>query len=76
MNIEIKLTEEPKLKPSDENNLGFGTIFTDHMFIMEYNGDKGWENARIEKFHDILVSPAANVFHYGQEIFEGMSSLP
>ena len=74
MKIEVNLTDEPKLKPSDESKLGFGSIFTDHMFIMEYNGDKGWENARIEKFHDILVSPAANVFHYGQEIFEGMKA--
>lgn len=74
MNIELKLTDEPKLKPTDESKLGFGKIFTDHMFIMEYNGDAGWENARIEKFHDILVSPAANVFHYGQEIFEGMKA--
>ena len=74
MDIKLRLTEEPKLKPTDESKLGFGAIFTDHMFIMEYNGNKGWENARIEKFHDILVSPAANVFHYGQEIFEGMKA--
>ena len=74
MNIEVKLTDTPKPKPTDESKLGFGNIFTDHMFIMEFNGDKGWEHARIEKFHDIAVSPAANVFHYGQEVFEGMKA--
>ncbi len=74
MNIEVKLTDTPKAKPTDESKLGFGSIFTDHMFIMEFNGDKGWEHARIEKFHDIAVSPAANVFHYGQEVFEGMKA--
>ena len=74
MNIEVKLTDTPKPKPTDESKLGFGSIFTDHMFIMEFNGDKGWEHARIEKFHDIAVSPAANVFHYGQEVFEGMKA--
>lgn len=74
MNIEIRKTATPKAKPTDESKLGFGNIFTDHMFIMEYNGDRGWENARIEPFHDIEVSPAANVFHYGQEIFEGMKA--
>ena len=74
MNIEVKLTDTPKPKPTDESKLGFGSIFTDHMFIMEFNGDKGWEHARREKFHDIAVSPAANVFHYGQEVFEGMKA--
>ncbi len=74
MNIEIRKTVAPKEKPTDETKLGFGSIFTDHMFIMEYNGDRGWENARVEPFHDIEVSPAANVFHYGQEIFEGLKA--
>ena len=74
MNIEIRKTATPKQKPTDESKLGFGSIFTDHMFIMEYNGDRGWENARIEPFHDIEISPAANVFHYGQEIFEGLKA--
>lgn len=74
MNIELKLTENPKLKPSDESKLGFGSIFTDHMFMMEYDSENSWHNARIEKFHDIMVSPAANIFHYGQEVFEGMKA--
>ena len=74
MNIEVRLTKNPKEKPADESKLGFGNIFTDHMFIMEYNGDKGWEHARIEEFHDISISPAANVLHYGQEVFEGMKA--
>ena len=39
MNIEIKKTQNPKQKPTDDTKLGFGSIFTDHMFIMEYNGD-------------------------------------
>lgn len=74
MNIEVIKTKNPKQKPTDETKLGFGAIFTDHMFIMEYNGDKGWQNARVEEFHDIAVSPAANVFHYGQEVFEGLKA--
>ena len=39
MNIEIMLTKNPKEKPAEGSKLGFGSIFTDHMFIMEYNGD-------------------------------------
>ena len=74
MNIEVKLTKNPKQKPSDENKLGFGSIFADHMFVMEYIEGKGWINPRIEEFHDISISPAANVLHYGQEVFEGMKA--
>jgi len=74
MDIKIIKSTNLKQKPTDESKLGFGNIFTDHMFIMDYEGDKGWVNPRIEEFHNISVSPAANVFHYGQEIFEGMKA--
>lgn len=74
MDIKISKSTNLKQKPTDESKLGFGNIFTDHMFIMDYEGDKGWINPRIEEFHNISVSPAANVFHYGQEIFEGMKA--
>ena len=74
MNIEVKLTNNKKQKPIDESKLGFGNIFTDHMFIMEYNSEKGWINPRVEEFHDISISPAANIFHYGQEVFEGLKA--
>lgn len=41
MDIRIELTKSPKAKPTDESNLGFGHIFTDHMFIMDYETGKG-----------------------------------
>ena len=74
MKIEIKKTLKLKQKPTDESKLGFGSIFTDHMFIMEYDESSGWRNAKVEEFHDISISPAANVFHYGQEVFEGLKA--
>ena len=73
MEIKIIKTQTPKAKP-DEANLGFGKIFTDHMFIMEYDTGMGWHDARIVPYGDIALSPAAMVFHYGQEIFEGMKA--
>ncbi|MGN0689331.1 MAG: branched chain amino acid aminotransferase, partial [Oscillospiraceae bacterium] len=45
--IRIELTKAPKAKPADESALGFGKIFTDHMFIMDYKTGKGWHDARI-----------------------------
>ena len=40
--IRIERTTAPKAKPQDESKLGFGKIFTDHMYVMEYNPEKGW----------------------------------
>lgn len=76
--MEIKVTkagkEQLKPKPRDQAKLGFGEIFTDHMFLMEYESGKGWLNPRIEPYHDLCVDPAAMALHYGQEIFEGLKA--
>lgn len=74
MNIRIEKTTAPKAKPADESKLGFGKVFTDHMFIMDYDTGMGWHDARIVPYGEISLSPAAMVFHYGQEIFEGMKA--
>ncbi len=69
--IKVTLTTNPKQKPADESALGFGRIFTDHMFIMDYELGIGWHNARIVPYGDFAMDPAAMVLHYGQAIFEG-----
>ncbi|MBQ7132473.1 MAG: branched-chain amino acid aminotransferase [Oscillospiraceae bacterium] len=74
MSIRIELTNSPKAKPQDESNLGFGKIFTDHMFIMDYDTGMGWHDARIVPYAPIELSPAAMCLHYGQEVFEGMKA--
>ena len=73
MNISITKTTCPKEKP-DSSTLGFGKIFTDHMFMMDYNSEKGWYNARIIPFAPISLHPASTVLHYGSEIFEGLKA--
>ena len=74
LDIKINLTETPAAKPAKGQKLGFGKIFTDHMFIMNYTEGKGWHDPRIEPFHNISLSPAAMVYHYGQEMFEGLKA--
>ena len=74
MEIKIIKTTAPKAKPADETKLGFGKVFSDHMFIMEYDTGMGWHDARVVPYGDITLSPAAMVLHYGQEIFEGMKA--
>ncbi|HHX19328.1 MAG TPA: branched-chain amino acid aminotransferase [Clostridiaceae bacterium] len=71
MDIKITRTENPKVKPTDESKLGFGRIFTDHMFIVEYDKGIGWHDARIVPYGPLCLDPASPVFHYAQEIFEG-----
>ena len=72
--ISITKTANPKARPTDESKLGFGRIFTDHMFMMDYATDKGWYNGRIVPFGPIAIHPASTVLHYGAEIFEGMKA--
>lgn len=72
MEIKITKTTSPKAKP--QGKLGFGKIFTDHMFVMNYTEGKGWHDARIVPYQPITLDPSAMVFHYGQEMFEGLKA--
>ena len=74
MEITITKTQNPKAKPQDESKLGFGQIFTDHMFIMNYDDGEGWHDARIVPYGPIPMDPASMCLHYGQEVFEGMKA--
>lgn len=71
--IRIEKAKVLKEKP-DVNGIPFGTYFTDHMFIMNYDEGQGWHDARVVPFQNFEISPAAMVFHYAQEIFEGMKA--
>ena len=73
LDIKIQKTTTPKAKP-DENRLGFGNYYTDHMFVMDYIEGQGWHSARIEPYHALSLDPAAMVFHYAQESFEGLKA--
>lgn len=74
LDIKITKTANPQPKPIDESSLGFGKVFTDHMFVMNYTEGTGWHDARIVPFENLSLSPAAMVYHYGQEMFEGMKA--
>jgi len=62
-----------KTKP-DQENLGFGNFFTDHMFLMKWNREKGWHDAKITPYANFSLDPAAMSLHYGQAIFEGLKA--
>lgn len=69
-----KVEDNQRKEKPDQGKLGFGTYFTDHMFVMHWNREKGWHNAEIYPYRNFSIDPAAMVFHYGQEIFEGLKA--
>ncbi|MDY6906092.1 MAG: branched-chain amino acid aminotransferase [Thermodesulfobacteriota bacterium] len=74
--MELTITKAAKGKPHpDDAELAFGTVFTDHMFNMDYTRERGWHNPRIEPYGPFTLSPAAMVLHYGQAIFEGLKAF-
>jgi len=71
--FDFQKTASPKPRP-DPDTLKFGRSFTDHMFIMEYDTERGWHNGRIVPFAPLTLSPASSIFHYSQQMFEGMKA--
>ena len=70
MSYEFSITKNPNPKPKpDPNTLVFGQVFTDHMFVMDYDEGKGWHDGRILPYGDIQISPASSVLHYAQMMF-------
>ncbi len=73
--MEIKFVKADTLKAKpDPSTLGFGKIFSDYMFMMDWNKETGWQNARIVPFGYLSIHPASTVLHYGSAIFEGLKA--
>ena len=71
--IKQQLTKYEKEKPAVEE-LGFGQIFTDHMFVLDYTEGHGWHDPRIIPYQPLTLDPSCMVFHYGQTVFEGLKA--
>lgn len=71
INYQIKERAQKVVLPE---NLGFGVIFTDHVFEMDYNPKQGWHNPVIKPLEDLSVHPATMFIHYGQAVFEGLKA--
>ena len=73
LDIQVKLAEQRKPLP-DPDTLQFGKTFTDHMFLMNYDTGQGWHDARVVPYGPLSMEPSCMVFHYAQEIFEGLKA--
>ncbi|UUI84642.1 branched-chain amino acid aminotransferase [Bacillus halotolerans] len=71
--IEREKITSKKEKP-DPSSLGFGKYFTDYMFVMDYEEEKGWHHPRLTPYAPIMLDPSSSVFHYGQAVFEGLKA--
>ena len=75
LDIRLEKTKTPKPKPDMHHPPHFGSVFTDHMFVMDYNRQDGWHDPRIVPYGPFPIEPSAMVFHYGQTQFEGMKAF-
>src|SRR5215467_10128605 len=53
---------------------GFGQVFTDHMITLRWTAERGWHDGKLEPYGPFSLDPATAVFHYGQELFEGLKA--
>ncbi len=71
--LKVTQTTQSKLDSIDFKNLGFGSVFSDHMLVCDYKNG-AWGTPEIIPFEPISLMPSAKIFHYGQSIFEGMKA--
>ena len=71
--MKIQKIEKSNISNIDFDNLTFGGVFTDHMFVCSFKKGE-WTNPEIKPYQPISISPSARVFHYGQACFEGMKA--
>jgi branched-chain amino acid aminotransferase len=74
LTIPVTRVEKSRIQEVDFNNIPFGRIFSDHMFLAEYS-EGSWKNPRIVPYGNLAVSPAISALHYGQSIFEGLKAF-
>ncbi|KAK4336825.1 hypothetical protein RND71_043946 [Anisodus tanguticus] len=72
--LQIIKNENSGMKNAFDKDLQFGHQFTDHMFEVKWTEKNGWEKPLISPFHNFNLHPASKVFHYAQELFEGMKA--
>ncbi len=76
MSEPIRITRGATKKPKPrDRDLTFGTVFTDHLFVMDFQEEKGWYDPRIEPYGPLSLDPAAAVLHYAQAVFDGLKAF-
>lgn len=71
--IHVEKVQQSRVDTVDWDNLPFGRVFSDHMYVADYV-DGEWQEGKIIPFGHFTIHPASMVLHYGQAIFEGMKA--
>jgi len=71
--FEINASQKSSIDQVDFDNIAFGQVFSDHLFVMDYV-DGEWKRGSIEPFGPLSLSPSTMALHYGQAVFEGMKA--
>lgn len=71
--MRIERTSASNLAHVDFENLTFGSVFTDHMFVCKYKNEK-WQEPEVIPYQPLSFEPSMSVLHYGQSVFEGMKA--
>lgn len=76
LSFEVTPAAEPRTEPiaSEQARTGFGSVFTDHMVTIAWSAERGWHDPQVRPYGPLTLSPAAQVLHYGQEVFEGLKA--
>ncbi|MEO3800949.1 branched-chain amino acid aminotransferase [Nonomuraea sp. B1E8] len=77
LSFDVQLSDHARTAAEREQvlaNPGFGQTFTDHMISIDYTEGEGWHDARLMPYGPLSLDPATSVFHYAQELFEGLKA--
>ncbi|MGV9308826.1 MULTISPECIES: branched-chain amino acid aminotransferase [unclassified Nonomuraea] len=77
LSFDVQLSDHARTAAEREQvlaNPGFGQTFTDHMISIDYTEGRGWHDARLTPYGPLVLDPATSVFHYAQELFEGLKA--
>jgi len=73
LDISLQKSEQSRISEFDENNIQFGKVYSDHMFLANFKNGQ-WEDMTIMPYGDLAISPANTTLHYAQSIFEGLKA--
>jgi len=73
-NFPVTRVRQSRLSQVDFDNLGFGKVFSDHMFSMVYENGS-WRDPAIHPYEPMSLEPGVGMLHYGQTVFDGYKAF-
>lgn len=71
--VQIEQTSNPRTRPPSES-LIFGQSFSDHMLVVPWSSQTGWDTPKIQPYAPLTLDPSSVIFHYAPSLFEGMKA--